>query len=96
MTSKPDPIRIWGKKDQQELGQQILDILNSVDHKYKQTDKLCAFFYAAMEREKLAARLDELNHTDGLFKCFKTTDMPVMKRIAELREQLATLNKREK
>ena len=42
---------------------------------------------AEQESDRLA-RIDELKHTDGLFECFKTTRMPVMKRIKELEDSL--------
>lgn len=62
----------------------------------READELIAAIHQRDEARDIASRLDELNHTDGLFECFKTTRMPVMKRVGELRAQLDQLTNPQK
>lgn len=55
-----------------------------------------ALIHQRDEARDTASRLDELCHTDGLFECFKTTRMPVMKRVGELRAKLDRFTNPEK
>jgi hypothetical protein len=88
--------------DDSELEQALTDIFSEIAESYDeatiwaQRKKVLRLIHQRDEARDTASRLDELCHTDGLFECFKTTRMPVMKRVGELRAKLDRFTNPEK
>lgn len=102
-TPQSDPIQTWmeglGFKWFERSWQWVrLDDPNDItSQEISISQKTAAFFYAVMKREKLEARIDELQIEATRFNKAGYKGLPpgFQKRMNELQRQLATLNKGE-